>query len=217
MNMFVSVAAAVAGLLFGLDIGVIAGALPFITDHFVLTSRLQEWVVSSMMLGAAIGALFNGWLSFRTGRKYSLMAGAILFVLGSIGSAFATSVEMLIAARVVLGIAVGIASYTAPLYLSEMASENVRGKMISMYQLMVTLGIVLAFYPIQRSVIAVTGAQCWGSALPAVLLIILVVFLPNSPRWLAEKGRHIEAEEVLRMLRDTSEKREKNSTKFVKA
>lgn len=71
MNMFVSVSAAVAGLLFGLDIGVIAGALPFITDHFVLTSRLQEWVVSSMMLGAAIGALFNGWLSFRLGRKYT--------------------------------------------------------------------------------------------------------------------------------------------------
>ncbi|STI80260.1 arabinose-proton symporter [Escherichia coli] len=90
------------------------------------------------------------------------MAGAILFVLGSIGSAFATSVEMLIAARVVLGIAVGIASYTAPLYLSEMASENVRGKMISMYQLMVTLASCWRFYPIQRSVIAVTGAQCWG-------------------------------------------------------
>jgi SP family arabinose:H+ symporter-like MFS transporter len=110
-------------LLFGLDIGVIAGALPFITDHFVLTSRLQE-VVSSMMLGAAIGALFNGWLSFRLGRKYSLMAGAILFVVGSLGSAFASSVEMLIFARVVLGVAVGIASYTAPLYLSEMASET---------------------------------------------------------------------------------------------
>lgn len=113
MNMFVSVSAAVAGLLFGLDIGVIAGALPFITDHFVLTSRLQEWVVSSMMLGAAIGALFNGWLSFRLGRKYSLMAGAILFVLGSLGSAFASSVEVLIGARVILGVAVGIASYTA--------------------------------------------------------------------------------------------------------
>ena len=197
MNMFVSVAAAVAGLLFGLDIGVIAGALPFITDHFVLTSRLQEWVVSSMMLGAAIGALFNGWLSFRLGRKYSLMAGAILFVLGSIGSAFATSVEMLIAARVVLGIAVGIASYTAPLYLSEMASENVRGKMISMYQLMVTLGIVLAF--LSDTAFSYSGnwrAMLGVLALPAVLLIILV----------AEKGRHIEAEEVLRMLRDTSEK-----------
>ncbi|RAY73832.1 arabinose:proton symporter [Enterobacter hormaechei] len=186
MNQFVSVAAAVAGLLFGLDIGVIAGALPFITDHFTLSNRLQEWVVSSMMLGAAIGALFNGWLSFRLGRKYSLMVGAILFVAGSIGSAFATNVEVLLLSRVLLGVAVGIASYTAPLYLSEMASENVRGKMISMYQLMVTLGIVLA--------------------LPALLLIVLVIFLPNSPRWLAQKGRHVEAEEVLRMLRDTSEK-----------
>lgn len=186
MNQFVSIAAAVAGLLFGLDIGVIAGALPFITDHFTLSNRLQEWVVSSMMLGAAIGALFNGWLSFRLGRKYSLMVGAVLFVAGSIGSAFATNVEVLLLSRVLLGVAVGIASYTAPLYLSEMASENVRGRMISMYQLMVTLGIVLA--------------------LPAVVLIVLVIFLPNSPRWLAQKGRHVEAEEVLRMLRDTSEK-----------
>ena len=132
MNQFVSIAAAVAGLLFGLDIGVIAGALPFITDHFMLSTRQQEWVVSSMMLGAAIGALFNGWLSFRLGRKYSLMVGAILFVAGSFGSAFATSVEMLLVARVILGVAVGIASYTAPLYLSEMASANVRVKMISM-------------------------------------------------------------------------------------
>lgn len=114
---------------------------------------------------------------------------------------------MLIAARVVLGIAVGIASYTAPLYLSEMASENVRGKMISMYQLMVTLGIVLAF--LSDTAFSYSGnwrAMLGVLALPAVLLIILVVFLPNSPRWLAEKGRHIEAEEVLRMLRDTSEK-----------
>ena len=201
MNQFVSIAAAVAGLLFGLDIGVIAGALPFITDHFVLSSRLQEWVVSSMMLGAAVGALFNGWLSFRLGRKYSLMVGAVLFVAGSVGSAFAASVEMLLAARIILGIAVGIASYTAPLYLSEMASENVRGKMISMYQLMVTLGIVMAFL----SDTAFSYSGNW-LALPALLLIVLVIFLPNSPRWLAEKGRHVEAEEVLRMLRDTSEK-----------
>ena len=103
--------------------------------------------------------------------------------------------------------AVGIASYTAPLYLSEMASENVRGKMISMYQLMVTLGIVLAF--LSDTAFSYSGnwrAMLGVLALPAVILIILVVFLPNSPRWLAEKGRHIEAEEVLRMLRDTSEK-----------
>ncbi|XPE23197.1 sugar porter family MFS transporter [Shigella sonnei] len=175
-------------IVIGLDIGVIAGALPFITNHFVLTSRLQEWVVSSVMLGAAIGALFNRWLSFRLG-VIQPDGGGHPVVLGSIGSAFATSVEMLIAARVVLGIAVGIASYTAPLYLSEMASENVRGKMISMYQLMVTLGIVLAF--LSDTAFSYSGnwrAMLGVLALPAVLLIILVVFLPNSPRWLAKRG-----------------------------
>ena len=111
MNLFVSFAAAMAGLLFGLDIGVISGALPFITDHFVLSSRQQEWVVSIMMLGAAFGALANGWLSFRLGRKYSLMAAALLFILGSLGSAFASSVEILLVSRLILGFAVGLASY----------------------------------------------------------------------------------------------------------
>lgn len=207
MNLFVSVSAAVAGLLFGLDIGVISGALPFITDHFSLSSRAQEWVVSSMMLGAALGAILNGWLSSTLGRKYSLLAGAILFILGSLGSAFATSLEVLLVSRVVLGIAVGIASYTAPLYLSEMAAENVRGKMISLYQLMVTLGILLAF--LSDTALSYSGnwrAMLGVLALPAIALLIMVIFLPNSPRWLAAKGMHIEAEEVLRMLRDTSEK-----------
>ena len=93
------------------------GRTALITDHFTLSNRLQEWVVSSMMLGAAIGALFNGWLSFRLGRKYSLMVGAILFVAGSLGSAFATNVEVLLLSRVLLGVAVGIASprrFTSP-------------------------------------------------------------------------------------------------------
>ncbi|MEY8711274.1 arabinose:proton symporter [Mangrovibacter phragmitis] len=207
MNLFVSISAAVAGLLFGLDIGVISGALPFITHYFTLTSQAQEWVVSSMMLGAALGALFNGWLSFRLGRKYSLMAGAILFILGSLGSAMSTNLEILLLSRVVLGIAVGIASYTAPLYLSEMASENVRGKMISMYQLMVTLGILLAF--LSDTALSYSGnwrAMLGVLALPALALLVMVVFLPNSPRWLAAKGQHNQAEKVLHMLRDSSEK-----------
>ena len=207
MNRFVSLAAAVAGLLFGLDIGVIAGALPFISDHFTLSIRLQEWVVSSMMLGAALGALANGWLSFRLGRKYSLLAGGALFALGSLGSAFAANVEILLISRIFLGVAVGIASYTAPLYLSEMADEKVRGKMISMYQLMVTLGIVLAF--LSDTAFSYSGnwrAMLGILALPALILIVMVLFLPDSPRWLAEKGRHREAEQVLRLLRDTSEK-----------
>lgn len=135
------------------------------------------------------------------------MAGAILFIMGSLGSAFATSVEVLLTFRVLLGLAVGIASYTAPLYLSEMATENVRGKMISLYQLMITFGIVLAF--LSDTAFSYSGnwrAMLGVLAIPAVVLFIMVIFLPNSPRWLASKGLHVEAEEVLRMLRDTSEK-----------
>jgi len=127
--------------------------------------------------------------------------------MGSLGSAFATSVEALLTFRVLLGLAVGIASYTAPLYLSEMATENVRGKMISLYQLMITFGIVVAFL----SDTAFTYSGNWRAmlgvlAIPAVVLFVMVIFLPNSPRWLASKGMHVKAEEVLRMLRDTSEK-----------
>jgi SP family arabinose:H+ symporter-like MFS transporter len=95
INLFISFSAAMAGLLFGLDIGVIAGALPFITHHFSLSSRLQEWVVSTMMLGAALGALANGGLSSRLGRKYSLLAAAMMFIIGSLGSALAIDINIL--------------------------------------------------------------------------------------------------------------------------
>lgn len=127
--------------------------------------------------------------------------------MGSLGSAFAISVEALLTFRVLLGLAVGIASYTAPLYLSEMATENVRGKMISLYQLMITFGIVVAF--LSDTAFSYSGnwrAMLGVLAIPAVVLFVMVIFLPNSPRWLASKGLHVEAEEVLRMLRDTSEK-----------
>lgn len=127
--------------------------------------------------------------------------------MGSPGSAFATSVEVLLTFRVLLGLAVGIASYTAPLYLSEMATENVRGKMISLYQLMITFGIVLAF--LSDTAFSYSGnwrAMLGVLTIPAVVLFVMVIFLPNSPRWLASKGLHVEEEEVLRMLRDTSEK-----------
>jgi SP family arabinose:H+ symporter-like MFS transporter len=207
INLFISFSAAMAGLLFGLDIGVIAGALPFITHHFSLSSRQQEWVVSTMMLGAALGALANGGLSSRLGRKYSLLAAAMMFIIGSLGSALAIDINILMISRLVLGFAVGIASYTAPLYLSEMASETNRGKMIAMYQLMVTIGILLAF--LSDTIFSNSGnwrAMLGVLAIPALILMVAVFFLPNSPRWLAAKGRHVEAARVLRMLRDTSEK-----------
>ncbi|CAI3954541.1 sugar porter family MFS transporter [Commensalibacter papalotli (ex Botero et al. 2024)] len=206
-TLLIGLAAAMAGLLFGLDIGVIAGALPFITIDFKLGSHLQEWVVSSMMLGAALGAISNGWFSFKLGRKYSLLISALLFIIGSLGSALAHNVEFLIFWRIVLGFAVGVASYTAPLYLSEMAPENVRGKMISGYQLLVTIGIVVAFL----SDTYFTSTGNWRMMLgvlciPALLLMAMVFFLPNTPRWLAAKGREEEALQVLHHIRNNDEK-----------
>lgn len=210
MTFFVCFLAALAGLLFGLDIGVIAGALPFITKDFQISAHTQEWVVSSMMLGAAIGAVGSGKLSFRLGRKYSLMMGAVLFVAGSLCSAFAPNVDVLIISRVLLGLAVGVASYTAPLYLSEIAPEKIRGSMISMYQLMITIGILAAY--ISDTAFSYTESWRWMLGvitLPAVLLLVGVIFLPDSPRWYATQQRFIEAEQVLMRLRDTSDEAKK--------
>ncbi len=206
MTFFVCFLAALAGLLFGLDIGVIAGALPFIAKEFNVTPHQQEWIVSSMMFGAAVGAVGSGWMSSSLGRKKSLMAGAILFVIGSLWSALATSPEMLISARVLLGLAVGIASYTAPLYLSEIAQEKIRGSMISLYQLMITIGILGAY--LSDTALSYSGDWRWMLGvitIPAALLLVGVVFLPNSPRWLAAKGQFYDAQKVLDRLRDTSE------------
>lgn len=205
MTFFVCFLAALAGLLFGLDIGVIAGALPFLADEFQITAHQQEWVVSSMMFGAAVGAVGSGWLSYRLGRKYSLMIGAVLFVIGSLCSAFAPNVEVLVVSRVLLGLAVGIASFTAPLYLSEIAPERIRGSMISMYQLMITIGILAAY--LSDTAFSYSGAWRWMLGIitiPALLLLIGVIFLPRSPRWLASRGRYEEARQVLEMLRDTT-------------
>ncbi|AHF75850.1 Galactose-proton symport [Sodalis praecaptivus] len=203
---FVCFMAALAGLLFGLDIGVIAGALPFLSTDLHIDNRQQEWVVSSMMFGAAVGALAAGWMSAKLGRKFSLLTGAVLFIIGSLWSALSPNVESLIIARILLGLAVGIASYTAPLYLSEIAPEKIRGSMISMYQLMITIGILAAY--LSDTAFSYSGSWRWMLGIitiPAVLLFIGVLFLPGSPRWLAARGRYHEAQKVLDMLRSSSE------------
>lgn len=199
------VIAALAGLLFGFDIGVISGALPFVAKEFGLSTIAQEWVVSSMMFGAAVGALGSGPLSNKFGRKYSLVVASILFSVGSLGCALAMTQEVLIFFRVALGLAVGVASFTAPLYLSEIAPQRLRGSLISMYQLMITIGIVAAF--LTDTAFSYTGEWRWMLGvitIPALILFIGVMMLPRSPRWLALKNRHVEAKEVLELLRGCS-------------
>lgn len=199
---FACLMAALAGLMFGLDIGVISGATKFIQQEFQISDQVIEWIVSSMMAGAALGALGAGSLSAKLGRKKSLMLGAILFVIGSILCGLATSPTMLIFARFLLGLAIGIASFTAPLYLAEVAPENIRGSMISLYQLMITAGILLAF--LSNTAFSYYEAWRWMLgiiAIPGVLFLIGVFALPDSPRWLIMAGRREEAIKVLHRLR----------------
>ena len=200
--LFTGVMAALAGLMFGLDIGVISGATQFIQKDFGISDEVIEWIVSAMMLGAALGAAGAGWLSGTLGRKRSLMLGAVLFVAGSLLCGFAWSPAALILARVVLGLAIGVASFTAPLYLAEVAPENTRGAMVSLYQLMITIGIFVAF--LSDTALSYHGNWRWMLgviAIPGALFLMGVVRLPESPRWLLMRGRRQEGLDVLRRLR----------------
>ena len=199
---FTCILAALAGLMFGLDIGVISGATQFIQKEFRISDHMIEWIVSSMMLGAAIGALGAGWMSATLGRKRSLILAAVLFVAGSLLSGGAWSPETLIAARVILGLAIGVATFTAPLYLAEVAPENIRGAMISLYQLMITTGILVAF--LSDTAFSYSGNWRWMLgiiAIPGILFLLGLFLLPYSPRWLMMRGRKQEATDVLQKLR----------------
>ncbi len=197
-----AVLAAVAGLMFGLDIGVISGALGFIAKEFHADTFSQEWIVSSMMVGAAIGAVCAGQLSYRFGRKKALILSAFLFVLGALLCAMASTVTILVTARVLLGLAIGIASFVAPLYISEVADEQHRGGLISIYQLMITIGILLAF--VSDAIFSYYAAWRWMLgvvAIPGAVFLVGSFFLPDSPRWLMLRGRDDEALKTLISLR----------------
>jgi SP family galactose:H+ symporter-like MFS transporter len=196
------VLAALAGLMFGLDIGVISGATQFIQAEFAISDHVIEWIVSAMMLGAAIGAAGAGWLSAALGRKRSLILSAMLFVAGSLLCGLAWSPASLIGARLALGLAIGMAAFTAPLYLAEVAPEQTRGAMISTYQLMITIGIFVAF--LSDLALSYSGAWRWMLgiiAIPGALFLLGVLVLPESPRWLMLRGRRDEATAVLARLR----------------
>ncbi len=209
---FVAFIAALAGLLFGLDIGVISGALPFIGKEFAADIVTQEKIVSSLLWGATLGAVLSGWCSKLFGRKLTLLLAAVIFAFGALLSAFATSAGILIGTRFFLGIAVGIASFTAPLYLSEIAPFSVRGALISMYQLMITIGILLSFcsdtyFAGYANIHGIIGGH-WRIMLgiitiPALLMFIGIMFLPESPRWLSMKKQDHAARAVLRTLRNS--------------
>lgn len=206
---FIGLTAALAGLLFGLDIGVISGAQGFLQKDFSISDKIIEIIVSSLLWGAVFGTLISGILSNSLGRRRTILVSAVIFVLGSIVCALASSPHTLILARFFLGIAIGVASFTAPLYLSEISPQRVRGSMISMYQLMITIGIVLAFLSNtwfgKYAMIGGTTGGHWRLmlgiiAVPAAVMFLGVLFLPESPRWLFLKGYKDRAIGVFRRM-----------------
>jgi len=204
-NLFVYLVAgiaALAGLLFGYDTGVISGAILFIKDQFALSAGLEEIVVSAVLLGAVIGAASSGQISDRFGRRKVIIVTAVIFALGSVGTALAPTVPLLIAGRLIIGIAIGIASFVAPLYISEVSPVRVRGALVSLNQLAITVGILVSYLVDY----ALSGHDSWRwmfglGVVPAVILGTGMIFLPASPRWLVSRSMADKAKDVLGRIR----------------
>lgn len=205
---FVYVAATFAGLgglLFGYDTGVISGAELFLKNDFSLSVLALEVIVSGVLAGAALGALAGGRLGDLFGRRLLLIVTAIIFALGALLCAFAPSSGILIAGRVIVGLGIGLSSSAVPVYISEVSPPATRGWTVSVFQLAITLGILLA-YLVDYAFARIQGWRwMFGLAVvPAAIFVTGMLFLPESPRWLAKRGRHDEARKVLSRIRDAA-------------
>ncbi|ASQ46013.1 sugar porter family MFS transporter [Legionella clemsonensis] len=207
MAWLVAIIGSVTGFLFGYDEGIIAGSLDLVRNYFGLTHTDVGVMTSALPFGALIGSMLIGAvlasrLAKGFGRRSTLFAAGILFLIGALGTAIATEEWILIFARFILGIAIGTAAVTTPLYLAETAPVQLRGAIVAVYQLAITIGIVCA-YSVNYLLIE---HQAWrtmfaSSALPAFILVLGIFFLPESPRWLVSAGRDDEAAKALKRLR----------------
>jgi sugar porter (SP) family MFS transporter len=199
----VAAVAALGGLLFGYDTGVISGALLFIEKDMHASTFEQSAIVGSLLLGAVCGAIAAGYLAAKLGRRRTTIIAGIIFAVSALGSALAPDVWTLIGARFALGIAVGSASFVAPMYIGELVPPKIRGGLVSFNQLMITVGI-LAAYIVDFGLKDVSNNWRWMlglGAIPGVALAVGMFFLPESPRWLVERGREDEARDVLTRAR----------------
>ena len=198
--------AAVGGLLFGYDTAAISGAVIFIKQQFSLSTFPEELVVSMVLVGAATAARGGGRLSDHLGRRITLILTSIIFIMGALICAFAGSFATLLVGRTVVGIGIGLASTTVPVYISEVAPPKARGWQVSLFQLAITVGI-LAAYMVDYA-FAPSGAWRWMlglAAVPGLILGLGMLYLPESPRWLAKHGQADKALRILSRIRGNSD------------
>jgi sugar porter (SP) family MFS transporter len=204
---FVTVIAAIGGLLFGFDTAIVAGATRYLKDQFVLTSLQEGWAVSVVLIGCMFGAGFAGAISDRIGRKRFMLVSAILFFVSAIGCALPQNMIQFLIFRFVGGLGIGSASILAPLYIAEVSPARIRGALVSVNQMAIVTGILLAYFV--NWAFAGTGPHNWRwmygmGALPSVVFFLLLLRVPESPRWLVKKNRESEALEVLSRVNDSA-------------
>jgi len=205
--LLVATIASLGGLLFGYDTGVISGALPFLKQDFTLDARMLGVATSAVLVGATLGAAGAGAISDMFGRRRVILIVALLFVVGALGSAAAQSLSVLLGARAVVGVAIGIASMLTPLYLSEIAPKAIRGRIVSMNQFCITLGILVS-YLVDYALAGAENNWRWMlglGAVPGLILFLGMLTLPESPRWLAGHGRLDAARAALGHMREPAE------------
>jgi len=212
---FLAIIASIGGFLFGFDTAVISGTTDLVKEQFGLDDMMQGWYVSSGLVGCIFGVITAGYLSDLFGRKKTLLLSAILFSLSAIGCSFSEGFSSLVAFRLLGGIGVGVASMLSPMYISEIAPHNKRGMLTSLYQLAITVGILIAFLSnafiedlsingsfLEGSLNKIFVGEQWrgmlgAETIPALLFFVLLLFIPQSPRWLQSKGRLEEANRII--------------------
>lgn len=218
--LFIVISASLGGFLFGYDTAVISGTIGFVKSKFALDSVLEGWFVSSALVGCIVGVGIAGEISDRIGRKKTLISTGLLFSISAIGCAISGSHTELIIYRLIGGLGVGMASIVSPIYISEVSPANIRGRMVAMYQLAITFGILCAYFAnayllnLSSTINSIPETGIWhkifvlevwrgmfgSGSIPALLFLIIMFFVPSSPRWLASKGRNKEAGKVLERI-----------------
>lgn len=216
--LFLSVVAAIGGILFGYDTAVISGTTEIVKMQFGLSTGMEGWYVGCALIGSIIGVLTAGMLSDFLGRKKTMLIAALMFSVSAIGCAICTGFSQLVVYRMIGGFGIGIVSIVSPVYISEVSPARVRGTMVSFYQLFITIGFLLAYlvnYLILRGADIDSSAPALGvrmfndeywrgmlgcETIPDLLFLIVVFFIPESPRWLVVKGRDHEALSILRRI-----------------